>query len=136
MAATLTAATSALPPTTQFTADESVAVTDAFSSYSTAQTGVLTSLSNSANVVNQIPAIGPPVTAAVQVVAMAVDVSRNPSPHTPPSWAGDGDGADDICTQPLVPSIVGVLNPDAKDPFLESLGSLRDALGALTAAYS
>ena len=75
MAATLTAATSALPPNSQLTGNDALAVTDAFRSFSTVQTALLNTVAQAGGVVDMLPIIGPPVASAVEGVSAAVEAS-------------------------------------------------------------
>ncbi|KAK0743029.1 hypothetical protein B0T18DRAFT_174496 [Schizothecium vesticola] len=112
MAATLTAATSALPPTTQFTDDDSAAVADAFSSFSTAQRGVLiSSFIREGTVFKAVPGVGKRIAGVIEVAAAAAETTV----------AIILDFEDD---------------PDFERTVQTDMGSMRDAFEAAIAAVS
>lgn len=75
IATTITAATPASPPTTKLTGTDALAVTNAFHSFSTAQTTLLDTVAQSAaGALAVVPFVGPPVTSVLVSMVVTVEV--------------------------------------------------------------
>lgn len=79
IATTITAASSALPPTGQMSARDELAIKDTFHSFTTAQTTLLGTVRQSAaGALAMVPVVGPSVASALKDVSTVVHVSCPP----------------------------------------------------------